>query len=522
VQIDMGPVSDSVVFLSNALVFAGQSTGYSNLLFPPIFPFIVSLFFRLGYVYTSTIFVVDGGLFVFGVIGLFLLFKIKFNNLESFVGGLLYATFPIVLTILGLGLSDLASVSFSIWAFYLTVLAVRNDSKYFYLAFPFIMLAFLTRYNSALIIFPILFYILFNKDKINIKNMSLGIGLSIITILPVLLFFYEKFGSIFSPFISFGSASTVATVSAQNPFYNPNIFFFLQYFPSFVGIQGSVILLIVIMGVLLYLFFKIVTELKNKKYKLNLINRGKITYIIFIILAIIFLGSFGKISYIFSELLFFVITYFFYELTKNKIKNLDIHLMFLAWFMTFFIFHSIFVIKDVRYFVVMAPAVAYFMILGLSEISNQIHYKIRNMDVIFPLLAILLTSIMLLSTASQIPLILQENHDNIVFNEQIQNASEWFVNYDPNYKNKNIYSDLGPNFSWYLKTNVKSVPVFHGNQTFLTGIINFSFDQLDSNKFNQYLESNNADYYFSVRQGLNLTSYYPIKQFGYLIIYKKN
>ena len=31
VQIEMGPVSDSFDFLSNALVFAGQGTGYSDL-----------------------------------------------------------------------------------------------------------------------------------------------------------------------------------------------------------------------------------------------------------------------------------------------------------------------------------------------------------------------------------------------------------------------------------------------------------------------------------------------------------
>ena len=37
--------------------------------------------------------------------------------------------------------------------------------------------------------------------------------------------------------------------------------------------------------------------------------------------------------------------------------------------------------------------------------------------------------------------------------------------YDPNYKNKNIYSDLWPNFSWYLKTNVKPVPIFKDNYT---------------------------------------------------------
>ena len=127
----MGPVSDSVVFLSNALVFAGQGIGYSDLLRPPFFSFLISLIFRLGIVYTSTIFVVDGVLFIFGVIGLFLLLKMKFNDLESFLGGLIYATFPIVLTVLGVGLSDLPSLSFSIWAIYFTVLAVKKDSKFF-------------------------------------------------------------------------------------------------------------------------------------------------------------------------------------------------------------------------------------------------------------------------------------------------------------------------------------------------------------------------------------------------------
>ncbi len=45
-------------------------------------------------------------------------------------------------------------------------------------------------------------------------------------------------------------------------------------------------------------------------------------------------------------------------------------------------------------------------------------------------------------------------------------ASQWFISYDPDYKNQNIYSDLWPNFSWYLKTNVKPVPIFKDNQTF--------------------------------------------------------
>ena len=75
--------------------------------------------------------------------------------------------------------------------------------------------------------------------------------------------------------------------------------------------------------------------------------------------------------------------------------------MFFAWFMAFFIFHSIFVMKDNRYFVLMAPPVAYFMILGLSEISNRIKFKYKNRNITFPVLAVILTVIMLLSTATK-------------------------------------------------------------------------------------------------------------------------
>ena len=526
IQIDMGPGSDSFDFLSNALVFAGQGTGYSDLLRPPFFSFIISLIFRLGYISSSVIFYVDGGLFVFGVIGLFMLLKTRFNDLESFLGGLLYATFPIVLTNLGVGFSDLASVSFTIWTFYFLVLAVKRNSKFFILAFPFAMLAFLTRYNSALIIFPIFLYILINKDKVKFKNILIGITASFFIIIPLLIFYFEKFGNIIYPFMFFESTSTNISVSAETLDYNSNIFFFLQKFPYFVGIQGNIILLIVILLILLYLLLKLIRKIQYKK---NLFNgfdlkntRTKIEFIIFVILGIIFLGSFGKIYYMINELLFFAIAYLFYDLIKNiQLKHLNLNIMFFAWFMAFFIFHSIFVIKDNRYFVLMAPPVAYFMILGLSELTNRIKINVKSKNITFPLIVILLTSIILLSTASYLPLIQQTNNNLSSANENIELASQWLTSYDTNYKNKIIYADTWPNFSWFLKTNVNPTPIFKDNQSFYEGIKNYNFNQEDSNAFNNYLTANNAYYYFSVHQGLNLTSYRVIKQFGNVSIYKR-
>ena len=527
IQIEIGPISDSFDFLSNALVYAGQGMGYSDLLRPPFFPFLISLVFRAGYISTNVVFYMDGLLFIFGVVGLFLLLKTRFNDLESFLGALLYATFPIVLTIVGVGFSDLASVSFTIWAFYFTVLAVRNDSRFFYLTFPFLMFAFLTRYNNALLIFPIFLYLLINKDKINFKQFFIGIAASILIIVPVLIFFYEKFGNIIYPFINFGSSSAALTSSAENFAYNPNIFFFIQGFPDFIGPQGIFILIIVLLGILIYSILKVMRkDIKNH----NLIDRLKlkhgktqIKYAILVILVITFLVSFGKIFYMVNELLFFFIAYLVYDLTRNlNIKYMNMHIMFFAWFMAFFIFNSIYVIKDFRYFVLMAPPVAYFMIFGLSEISNSINIKFKNRNILFPVLAIILTCIMLFTAASQISAILVSNNDKVTINENMKLASQWFESYDPDYKNQNIYSDLWPNFSWYLKTNVKPVPVFKDNQTFANGAKNETFNQADSNQFNNYLVTNNADYYLCVREGLNLTSYTPVKVFGNVIIYKRS
>ncbi|MTK65004.1 MAG: glycosyltransferase family 39 protein [Methanobacterium sp.] len=525
-QIEIGPISDSFDFLSNALVYAGQGMGYADLLRPPFFGFLISLVFRMGYISTNAVFYMDGLLFILGVIGLYFLLKLRFNDLESFLGALLYATFPIVITILGVGFSDLASVSITIWAIYFTVLAVKKDSKYFYLSFPLLMMAFLTRYNNALLIFPVFLYLLMNKDKINIKQVIMGMGLSILIIAPVLIFFYQEYGSIIYPFINFGASSAAVTGSTETFAYNPDVFFFVENFPSLVGLQGIFVILMIIFGGLALSLYKFIKkDLKwSETAKLALDNRlTHIKLVILLGLIIIFVGTFGKLFYMVNEVLFFIIAYLTFDITRNlNTKHLNLNWMFFAWFMTFFIFNSIFVMKDLRYFVMMAPPVAYFMILGLSEISQRIPLKFKNRNIIFPTVAILITIIMLFSTASQIPEIVSSNQDKKVIDYELKESSQWFINYDPNYKNQNIYSDLGPNYSWYLKTDVKTVPIFKDNQTFANGVKNETFNQADSDQYNNFLITNKADYYLSLREGLNLTSYTAVKQIGDVTIYKRN
>ena len=137
------------------------------------------------------------------------------------------------------------------------------------------------------------------------------------------------------------------------------------------GPQGVIIMLIVAFGGLLYLFRQIWNNQENKLFKSFTLknNVTKIELTLFIILVIVFLVSFGKTLYFVNELLFFIIAYIFYDMTKNiDIPDMKLHILFFAWFMALFIFSSIFVIKDNRYFLLMAPSVAYFMILGLNAV----------------------------------------------------------------------------------------------------------------------------------------------------------
>ena len=522
IQMNIGPIWDTYDFLSNALLFAGQGTGYSDLTRPPFISFLTSIFFRLGYLSSTSIFIVDGMLFIFGVVGFFLLLKLRFNNVESLLGSILYATFPIVISFAGAGLSDIPSVSFSIWAIYFTILAVKKNSKFFYFSFPLIMLAFLTRYPSALLIFPVIFYILINQKSVQkIRDIVIGIGISLLLLIPVLIFFYDIFGSPFYSFLNFFGSSSSA-VSAGTYAYNPDTLYFLNHLPSFIGASGITIMVIVL-SLTAYELFKF----KKSISKIRLFNMKyvkKVTalkLILFTILTLIFIGTFGKLPYMASEVIFFILFYIFYTLLKDiHIKCIDMHLLFFAWFMAFFIFHSVYVVKDGRYFVTMAPAAAYFLLLGLSCTSNKIEFKTKNIN-LMSLFSVILIFIVLFCTVSYLPAIQEGNSNLTIRNENMALASNWLINYDPAYKDKIIYSELWPYSGWYLKTSVKMMPIIMNDQMYYTGIDSSNFSPHDSIASNNFLVSNDAYYCFSIQQGLNLTSYKPLKQFGNIIIYKR-
>ena len=525
VQLEIGPTWDAYDFLANAAEFAGKKINYTDPLRPPLLSFLTSLFFRFGGLYEGAIFIVDGILFILGAIGLYFLFKLRFEPIYSFIGVLIYVTSPLILSLICGGWSDVSSCSFLIFGIYFLILAVNKNSRFFYLTFPLFMLAFLSRYASALIIFPIGLYLLIELKNIKkYHDIIVGILISFLIIIPVLIFFQTKFGNYLYPFINSFGTSRGSDVTLWFA-YNPDKLFYIKNMPYYMGSTAIAVLFISLLGYAVIFLRKI--NSKSKKFKKiefkNLNLDLKIKLGSFLILVILLVLSFSVMHYMVSILIFVALCYVFYQIfrVRGEYKFLSTDLLLWAWFGTFLIFSSVYAAKVDRYFVMMVPSICYFLLIGLKNTINQVGVKYKNINLSLCIFSFFLILMMFTSTFSYLQGIPNENADSIAIRGDVINASQWLKEYDPSYKDKIIYADFWQYFGWYLQIDIKKMPIFRNNQVIYSESKDHNFTYEDNLAFNQELETNNAHYYLCSHSQLNLTNYKLIRRIGVISVYEK-
>ena len=528
-QTTIGPFWDTYSFLDNALEYAGMGTGYIELDRSPFLPFLTSLVFRMGFVSEVAIYMVEGLIFIFGIIGLYLLLKLRFNPLESLAGSTIYISFPVILVWLGIGYLDIAAVALSIWAVYLTALAVKKNPRYFYLALPMAMMAFLTRFTAGFLLFPIILYILIGGNYLrNLKEMIMGVIFSILIIIPYLGFMYQKAGD---PFIIFTNLLSIQSESQSgHAAFSTDPLYYLKTMDLFISIPGSLhnwiyylFIILLVLGIIIY-FYKLLKD-HQVDWK-SPINRFKIILTVFVV--ILFLFSFGKISSMASIGLVVLFCYLANDLWRGRV-NLDLDIFMFSWFLTQFIVHAQFGLKVDRYFLTMAPALVYFLVLGIHEISGKIRLNFRRSNLtpyILPLLLILValssTSIYLTYISHTLAdedqheaLMLEKDETPFIVNatdlvknkytvESLNQATNWLKQYDPDYGSRKIRSNIWPGAVWNLRMFMDKQPTV--NTTNLT---------------THELQKYDIDYYIST-ESLNIDSYPLLKNFGQVNIYKKD
>ncbi len=578
---------DVYFYLIEALRFSGYSIGgyeYVNYL-SPLIPFLTSLLFKLGFVSETSIFAVTGIFYILGVLGFFSLLRLRFRNLMAVLGSIIYAGISINMLWVANGTIDIPSISITILSIYFFVLGIEKNQKYLYLAFPLAVLGFFAKYTAGLAIPLMVLYILSKPNIIlNIKkywkNGVLGIFLGFITTIPFLAYFLiNKI-----PFGFLNQAQNIASQTTGSTTTNSilkvgnDLFFYFTNMPRFIysinEILAYFVIIITLIGIIIGIY-KSVKFLKSRYYDSNRFNNGKfeflnikllnikisneLLYILFIVNIIIIFLSFltaSKISFVYSELIFFI-SAFTLSYIVNKIiniKNIDseqkydkfsFDLLMFAWFFSYLIFFSAHLVKADRYFTTMAPGFVFIFILALNLILNSFdsitmpniinkmnfnsntnisnatinNTNIANKDstknknnknsninikanknLIKSLIPIALIVLFIISSFTYLDM---NKHDSLVHNER--EAVEWIKIHIPDYQNEIIWSERGPTFTWYLKQEI-----FYVNWKY------------SPNKLSEMMIGNNTTYFISISPETNIPGFSPVKKFGEVIIYQRD
>ncbi|HOI40661.1 MAG TPA: glycosyltransferase family 39 protein [Methanobacterium sp.] len=532
VQMRIGvPYWDVYNYLNNALIFAGMGAENSNTIIylSPLLPFLTSILFRIGYISINAIFIVSGIIFILGVIALYFLFKERFSPIQSLSGSIIFISFPVVLSWAVSGCTDIPGISFSIMSILFLVMGLKRDSRYLYFILPALVMAFLVRYTSGLIILPMFLYILMNYEEIkrleNLKKIIIGIIIEFGVLIAILAYFFTRLktaGSVISLFASIASSSFTG---ANDVAHNTNVFYYIQNLLNYISVgpfQGYYqqimnpsqglpslisyfIVFIVLLGLIFYIY-----RIFSSETKVNL-NRGKLIKIGFIAsLFVILVASFVYQLFVLGEIALVAFLYAIYWIVIRKKSesvqdNLKMDLMFLSWFGAYLIFQSTLPLKVDRYFITMAPTVAYFIVLGLRESINLLKPRLKFVNVKSGLICLLLALFLLsCSTVTFIGHAPQKT-----FTIDIDHSCQWIKSYDPEYNDKVICSDYPNAVNWYLKKEIRAgFPRLYNNY---------------DDKFEDYLKKIDADYYIDAtrKNHPEIKGYRIIKTFGVVAIYQK-
>lgn len=522
---------DTFLYLENGRNFAKMGWGDVASIAPVLPMILAKLFLLAGHVYTSAIFNVDVVFYVMGVVVLFLIMRLRFNNMVSFVGSLIYATFTLLYSWVAIGGTDIIGVTGTLLALYFVILGCDYDSKFFLVAFPVAAYAFLSRYTAGVMLFGIIFYIFITRlNKNKLLNIVLGLLLGVVSVSWFLNEFYVKLKTPF-PFLGQFSG-TVSNVKVMDAGFLPDSWYYIMHLPNYlssvipgglgfnnvINPMGNVPTILSYILILLMMFgfvFVFCNIYKSNSEETGFLKQRNIMLIVFcVVLFLITVFTIGSVSYFVSDILFVVDMLVLYYLFRN-VNNLKLDLLMMVLFFVYMVFQSVLYTKNDRYFITVLPFIAYFITNAINEIylwiNNCKTSKIHNIKIttIISACIVMLLVFNTLSFVNTMPG--QSEYENI------GEATTWFSQNYPNYTNKTvIYSDNWPAITWYLNIYAqRGVIESEGGE----GAYNLAYMMLADNKTHHA-----ASFYIDTTNGyiINYPGLTPIKTIGNVTIYENS
>ncbi len=482
--------SDVYVYLLNALYYSGTNIHSTRSIYlSPVVCYLTSLLFDLGYVDKVAIFIVTGILAIIGNIGLYLLLRLKFNNLLSLTGTIIYSTLALNLTWLANGSLDIPAASITIWIAYFAIIAMKDNPKYYAAVFPLLVIGFFTRYTVALVVPALALYYLYEKGikitKNDLKYIAIGLFFAIIICSVILWTTYSMGGGnlVFDKLVKGGVEGNLG--SSNDNAYNPDFGYYLVNMGNFISssnttfmgktpylgnptiLAGFVFLILIVGGAL---------WVKRTKFELN---KSKICGTILCLIALL---TFAQFSSTITIILTFIGLYLIGKDSEHKMG-----LIMLCWILVYLIFQSYYVVKVNRYIIPIFPALTYFIMVGVEEINAKITRK--NIIPIILIVLFLIQGFAFTLTFEDTNEFSAPEEMSDYIKANIENWSEIKIG---NYNIRPYY--------WYLGLNSPGIESSHPEK----------------------IIENNVSYYISNVKQTNLTNYTEIKQIDNLYLYKKN
>lgn len=493
-----GPGFDSFALLSNALTLAGKST-YYEIGRPPFQPFLLSLFFRMGFVNELVAYLVDAFFYIAGAIGLYLLMRQRFTALLSLAGAAIFLSLPDMILNLTLGATDIMAISLSVWAVYFLVLGKNKNPRYLIAVLPLFIIAFLTRYTAAVMLFPIAFYLLAEVNLL--RNMKV-IGQSMLISLGLLsvdLAYYWRItrGQALFQFLGpLGVATTVErTPTKVVTGATPPTTFFISNLPKMLSVSKGAWLLILLLLVALVMY--VARLVKNSTKPLYI----SIPTLVAVVVATAFL-TFSKVNFLLANALiiglFLVVVPYVIDLDREQ--RLDT--LILIWLVTFLSYHSHQLVKESRYFITMTPQAAYLAALGVALATDWIK-RFKPEMIHRAVVALLAVVIILFSSFSA-----YGSYESVKdiggwgIPEAVKKACDWVR---PQLKqNSVVYADYFVAVAWYLKRPVVAMPIFKDDRAY-------------AHELNKY----QPDFFISIWRNGEVANYKAVKHFEQVNVFTK-
>lgn len=527
-------VRDVFFYLNNALFYAGYDTGLANTRgLSPLIPMITSIFFRMGFISDFTIIAVSSSFYIFASLGMYFLLRLRFNEVLSFTGSMILATFPLVIVWITKGMLDIPGMCLSIWAVYFMILSFRKNTKFLYIAFPLIIFGFFARYTVLLMVPVMMIQFLLVDDpigyiKTNIKDIIIGIAAGGLVFAAFIgIYQYLNIGLFF---VSQGNDITNSTYNAlvtpNNLFYyinnvliylgtsnfvpyslKPGAFIIskMEWIGGYPSIISYILTAILFVGIVLYLKKLFSSEnreiLKNEDKKLKLA--------IFAIALIVFLITYLNVSIVTSIIIISISLLALYKiLIKADMDDFNLDSIMFYWILVNFLFITYYHVKVDRYFMPILPAIAYFVILSITLILEKFkdNAHIEKIKIIAPigLICIILLCLGVFSISNAPHTFDNQMHPNFFTAASEEKAvGAWLIEHDPDYMNKTIWADRGGDMSFNLK---KQIPSYEKAST----AANFT-DEMVKNKVTYFIAKDNktiGEPYVKLYQNGEVNLYY--------------